>query len=139
MREAMLIIHFLGLAMGLGTSFGYMFLGIAGSRLKKEEEKKFTINTFSLSNMGHIGIVLLILSGGYLMTPYWASLMDRPLLIAKLALVILLVILILMLNSAASKAKSGDFEKQMKKTETLGKISMFTTISIVVLAVLNFR
>lgn len=135
----MLIIHFLGLSMGLGTSFGFMFLGIAGSKLEKEEAKKFTVQTFVLSKMGHIGIILLILSGGYLMTPYWASLMDRPLLIAKLALVILLVVLIIMLNSAAQKAKKGDFERQMKKTETLGKISMLTAISIVVLAVLNFR
>jgi len=40
MREAMLIIHFLGLAMGLGTSFAIMFLGIAGSKMDKEEGKK---------------------------------------------------------------------------------------------------
>ena len=37
MRETMLVIHFLGLAMGLGTSFGYMFLGMAASKMPKEE------------------------------------------------------------------------------------------------------
>jgi len=35
MRDAMLIVHLLGLAMGLGTSFAFMFIRIAKSNLKK--------------------------------------------------------------------------------------------------------
>ena len=62
MRETMLIIHFLGLAMGLGTSFAFMFLGIAGSKMDKEEGKTFALKTFSLGTMGHIGLVMLILA-----------------------------------------------------------------------------
>ncbi len=139
MREFMLIIHMLGLTMGLGTSFGYMFLGIASSKMSKEDAKKFTLQSFSLSKMGTIGITLLVLSGGYLITPYLASLPDRPLLIAKLALVVVLIVLIILLNIASKKAKAGDFEKQVKKIQLLGKFSMLTAVSIVVLAVLNFR
>lgn len=37
MREAMLIVHFLGLAMGLGTSFAFMFLGMVSDKMEKEE------------------------------------------------------------------------------------------------------
>ena len=139
MREAMLIIHFLGLAIGLGTSFGYMFLGIAASKMQKDEALKFTLQSFSLSKMGTIGLILLVLSGGYLMTPYWASLADRPLLIAKLSLVVVLIVMIIMLNMAANKAKKGDLENQLKKIPILGRLSMLTAITIVVLAVLNFR
>ena len=43
MREVMLIVHFIGLAMGLGTSFGFVFLGIAASKLQKEDTKKFML------------------------------------------------------------------------------------------------
>ena len=97
MREAMLIIHFLGLAMGLGTSFALMFLGIAGSRMDKEEGKKFALKTFALGTMGHIGLVMLIVSGLYLMTPYWNALSSMPMLLAKLLLVLVLTIAVIVL------------------------------------------
>ncbi len=138
MREFMLIIHLLGLTMGLGTSFGYMFLGMAASKMPQEEALKFTLQSFSLSKMGTIGIILLVLSGGYLMTPYWASLPDRPLLIAKLSLVLILIVLIIILTIASQKAKKGDIG-QLKKIKAMGPISLLTAIAIVVLAVLNFR
>lgn len=139
MREFMLIIHMLGLTMGLGTSFGYMFLGIAASKMQKDEALKFTIQTFSLSKMGTIGIILLVLSGGYLITPYWPTLTDRPLLMAKLTLVVVLIVLIVLLNSAVGKAKKGDVERQLKKIQIMGRFSMLTAIAIVILAVLNFH
>lgn len=135
----MLIIHFLGLAMGLGTSFGFMFLGIAASKLPKEEAVKFSGHTFSLSKMGTIGITLLVLSGGYLMTPFWSTLSERPLLMIKLILVAVLICLIIMLNLTMNKAKRGDFLTHLKRIQMLGRISMITAISIVILAVFNFR
>jgi len=138
MREAMLILHFIGLAMGIGTSIGFMFLGIAGSKLEKEEAKKFAINSFSLSTMGHIGITLLIITGGYLMTPYWAALTSMPLMMVKLGLVILLLLFIILQSRAAGKVKKGD-ESQMKIIRSVGKLSVLTSIAIVVMAVLQFR
>jgi len=139
MRETMLIIHFIGLAMGLGTSFAFMFLGIASSKMEKSEGIKFNLNSFSLSRMGHIGLTLLILSGIYLMTPYWQLLPQSPLLIAKLALVIVLVVVIAWISMLTKKAKSGNEEKELKKIEGIGKISMVTALAIVVIAVLYFR
>lgn len=135
----MLILHLIGLSLGLGTSFGYMFLGISASKMKPEEAKKFTLNTFALSNMGTIGIVVLVLSGLYLIMPFLPTLGSSPFLIAKLILVLVLVIIIALLNRAASRAKAGDFENQMKKIQVLGKFSLLTALAIVVMAVLNFR
>jgi len=134
----MLILHFIGLAMGVGTSIGFMFLGIAGSKLEQEEAKKFMINSFALSRMGHIGITLLIITGGYLMTPYWGALTSMPLMIVKLALVLLLVVLIVVLSRAANKAKQGD-ASQVMKIRGLGNVALLTGIAIVVLAVLQYR
>ena len=138
MREFMLILHFVGLAMGIGTSFAFMFLGIAGSKLGQEERVKFALNTFSLARMGHIGLTLLILSGGYLMTPYWVVLTAKPLLIAKLILVLTLVICIVIISMATSRVKKGDMSG-FKKIVTLGRVALLTGLSIVVLAVLVFR
>lgn len=139
MREIMLIIHFIGLAMGLGTSIGYIFLGIAGSKMEKNEGQKFMLNSFALSRMGQIGLVLLIISGGYLMTPYWGVLSATPLLIAKLVLVLLLLIMITIIHSVMNKAKKGDTEKQLARIPALGRISLLIVLSIVVLAVYIFR
>jgi len=139
MRTAMLIVHFLGLAMGLGSSFAFMFLGIARSKMEKEEGKKFALNTFAMSSMGHIGLTLLIVSGFYLITPFWGALAAMPLLIAKLALVLTLTVSVIILSVYTRRAKNGDTEAHLKKIENLGKLSLLSGIAIVVLAVLIFR
>lgn len=139
MREVMLILHFIGLAMGIGTSFAFMFLGIASSKMEKAEGLKFSLNALALSRMGHIGLTLLVISGLYLMTPYWKALPQMPLLIAKLVLVLVLGALIGVITSAGKKAKAGDAEAQFNKISTLGRFSLLTGLAIVILAVLIFH
>lgn len=139
MREIALILHFVGLAMGLGTSFAFMFLGIASARMEADEARKFRLNTLALSKMGHIGLTLLLVSGTYLMTPYWSSLSSMPMLTAKLILVLLLIGLIGLVTIATNKAKKGDADAQFKKIEPLGKLSLITTLIIVMLAVYTFH
>ena len=135
----MLTVHLLGLVMGLGTSFAFMFLGIAGSKMEKEAGKKFALNTFALGTMGHIGITMLIVSGLYLMTPFWMTLNARPLLIAKLILVLALTICIILISVYSKRAKKENTESNLKKIATLGKVSLFSGIGIVLLAVLTFH
>ena len=135
----MLILHFLGMAMGLGTSFGFIFLGMASAKMNPAQGQQFQLNALSLSKMGHIGLALLLISGGYLMTPYWSNLASMPLMMAKLVLFLILGALIGIISSSARKAKQGDTEKYLKKAENLGKLSMLTALTIVVLAVLSFH
>jgi uncharacterized membrane protein len=139
MRNAMLILHFIGLAMGLGTSFAFMFLGRASSKMEKSEALKFTLNTFALSKMGHIGLTLLVVSGIFLMTPFWGSLLTWPLLMTKLVLVLVLGALVGIISAAARKAKNGDAENQLKKIPILGRLSLLTSLAIVIIAVLIFQ
>lgn len=139
MREIMLIIHFIGLAMGLGTSIGFIFLSVGASKLEKAEQSKFMMTAFSLGNMGKVGIVLLLISGGYLMTPYWKVLTDLPLLMVKLALVVLLIILIITVNIFIGKVKKGEVEKYLPKIPVIGRLSLLTALAIVALAVYVFR
>jgi uncharacterized membrane protein len=139
MREIMLIIHFIGLAMGLGTSFGHMFLGIASKKLPKDEATKFLFHTMALSKMGHIVLVLLFVSGGALMTPYWSMLPSSPLLMLKLFLFLVVCALVGIISSTGKKAKSGNAEVHLKQIETLGKITFPTILIIVILAVYIFH
>ncbi len=139
MRDTFLIIHFVGLAMGVGTSLAFMFLGIASSKMEETEAQKFRLNTFALSKMGHIGLTLLIISGIFLIVPYWKTLPSSPLLIAKLVLVLVLGALIGIISSTAKKAKKGNAEIHIKKIETLGKLALLTSLVIVIIAVLVFH
>jgi hypothetical protein len=139
MKDAMLIVHFLGLAMGLGTSLGFMFLGFAGSKMEKSEAQKFTLNSFALSKMGQTGLVLLVLSGLYLLNPFWQNLSQMPLLITKLVLVLVLGALIGIISSNAKKAKAGDTEKYLNRIKPLGMLSLLTVLTILILAVLIFH
>ena len=135
----MLILHFIGLTMGLGTSFAHAFLGIATSKMNPDEATRFRLHSLALSRMGHIGIVLLILSGIYLIIPYWAILPTSPLLMLKLVLVLILVILITLINLSAKKAKKGDAERQLKKMAKLGQMTLVLGVGIVILAIYIFR
>ena len=139
MREVMLILHFIGLAMGLGTSFAHAFLGIATSKMSSEEATKFRLHSLALSRMGHIGIALLIMSGLYLIIPYWTILPSSPLLVLKLVLVVILVVLISLINLSTKKARKGDAEVQLKKMEQLGKMTLMLSLIIVILAVYIFH
>jgi len=135
----MLILHFIGLTMGLGTGFAHAFLGTIASKMPADEETKFRLHSLGLSMMGHIGITLLLVSGFYLITPYWKVLSTMPLLIVKLVLVAMLILLISLIGRAGKKAKNGDAEVQLKKMETLGKLTLLTGIAIVIVAVNIFH
>ena len=134
----MLVLHFIGLTMGLGTGFSHAFLGIAVAKMPADEVNKFHLNTLVLSIMGHIGISLLLISGLYLVTPYWKILFSSPLLMIKLSLVIMLLVLITFINLNAKKAKKGDVAA-LNKIAQLGKFTLITGITIVIIAVVFFK
>lgn len=139
MKEALLFVHFIGLAMGLGTSLAFMFLGIAGSKMEGSERLKFMLNALALGKMGHVGLTLLVVSGLLLMMPYWESLTATPLLMAKLVLVLILGALIGIISSTAKKAKKGDPGVHLKKIATFGRLALLTSLLIVALAVIVFQ
>lgn len=139
MREAMLILHFIGLTMGLGTGFAHAFLGSVTASMSAAEATKFRLHSLVLSKMGNTGIVLLLISGFYLITPYWKVLTDMPWLMVKLGLVLSLVVLIICINVLGGKAKTGDPEPQFKKMATLGKFTLILGLAIVIVAVKVFK
>ena len=105
MRDLMLTIHFIGLAMAVGTGFANLFLGVVASKLDPAEKGKFMSKTLILGRMGQIGLGLLLLSGFYLITPFWKVLYAMPTLIAKLSLVALLIIMVAIIMFIEGKLK----------------------------------
>lgn len=139
MREAMLILHFLGVALLLGTGFAYAILEFSNSNLEPDERTSFTLKIKPLSRLGHIGITFLLISGGYLMTPYWQALGSMPLLITKLALVALMIFAVIVIALYSKKAKKSQPEYYFKKIIPYSQITFYTGIAIVILAVLVFH
>ncbi len=135
----MLIFHFIGLTMGLGTGFAHAFLGTIASKMPADEATRFRLHSLVLSKMGNIGITLLIVSGLYLITPYWKVLSTLPLLIVKLVLVGVLILLITLINLYGKKAKKGDAAIHFGKMQQLGKLTLLVSLAIVILAVRIFH
>ena len=79
--------------------FAHAFLGNTLSKLEPTEAAKFRTHSKGLSQMGTVGTVLLLVSGVYLIIPFWPVITTLPLLILKLVLFVILVILILLINN----------------------------------------
>ena len=139
MKETMLIIHLIGLAMGLGTSFAHAFFGNTLAKLSPDEAAKFRNQTKGLSLMGTVGTVLLLISGIYLIIAFWPVILTLPLLIAKLILFVILVILIFLINRGARNNYQNQNVANLKRIEIMGKISMVIGVVIVILAVNVFN
>lgn len=140
MRDVALIMHFLGLAMGLGTSFAFIFLGIQSSKLETKAGQQFMINAFALSKMGNLGLILLFLSGGYLATDLWANILSDTLFLMKVILFLILGALLGIIGSNAKKAKNADDPTPfLNKIKLLGNLTTLVGLTIVILAVLRFN
>lgn len=139
MRDIMLITHFIGLAMALGTGFANLFLGIVASKLEPAERGSFMSKTLILGRMGQIGLALLLLSGFYLINPYWEIIGDMPLLIVKLILVAILIVLIAIILLIVNKAKKSNNPSILAKIKPIGILNFFLGLAIVILAVLVFH
>ena len=146
----MLILHFIGLAMGLGTSFAHAFLGKTIAKLELIEATKFRRQIMALSQMGYVGTLLLLLSGYtgavlllvsgiYLIIPYWPTIMSLPLLIIKLVLFLLLLVLIFLINKAAIQNLKNDTNDNLKQIAIMGKLDLLISIVIIILAVTIFH
>ena len=58
-----LFLHFIGLALGVGTSFAMLTLGAASRELAPEDRMKFMMRVSALRKNGSSGLGLLILTG----------------------------------------------------------------------------
>lgn len=139
MHDLFLVIHLIGLAMAVGTGFANLFLAAAAAKLEPAERGSFMAKTSVLVRMGHTGLGLLILSGLYLMTPYWNLLSEMPTLITKLTLVVAQIILVTVISILISKAKKENNLASLLKLKPFGMIIFLTGITIVILAVLTFH
>jgi len=139
MRDFFLLIHFIGLAMAVGTGFANLFLGSAAAKLEVAERGPFMLKTTILVRMGQTGLGLLLISGFAIATPFWKSLSDMPIFMTKLVLVVVLLVTVTITSLQVRKAKKENNPALLLKVKPLGMLNLFIGIAIMILAVLSFH
>jgi hypothetical protein len=136
--NVLLMIHFLGLAMGLSTGFANMVM--AGLIAKAAPAEKPVLGRFppAMSRIGVVGLTLLWISGiSIVMTRYGTfSILPRPF-IVKLASVVLLTLAVIYINILMPRAQRGD-AAAMARIQTLGKLTGPLALIAIIFAVITF-
>ena len=136
--QTLMVLHFLGLAMGLSTGFANMVM--AGLVAKAPPAEKAILGRFppAMSRIGVIGLALLWISGiSIVMTRYGGfAILPRPF-IVKLSAVVLLTLAVAYINILMPRAQRGD-AAAMARIQTLGKLTGPLAIIAIVFAVITF-
>lgn len=135
----MLILHFLGMILAIGPIAVIVLSRMATSKMEKEESAGLMQGLFRLNMLSHIGITLSLISGGYLMTPYWNMLGSMPMLIAKLSLYVVLLVTLSLISVTARKARDNQTGNSIRKTMNWARMSFLVGLTIVVLAAVVFK
>jgi uncharacterized membrane protein len=142
MYRSLLVLHFLGLALGVGTSFATLALGITARQLDEAERVKFLLRASVIGKNGSIGLALLLVTGVSMMllrgTAATFSLGGPPL-HAKLTLVAVLCGLIGYLQVLLRRARQAQGGPAMAILPRVGAVTLVTGVAIVVCAVLAFH
>jgi uncharacterized membrane protein len=142
MQDALLIIHFLGLALGVGTSLAMWRLGMATKDLSPPERAQFFKHAMSLGKNGSLGLTLLIASGlGFLFTRGASSVFvaGGPLFHVKLTLVVVLAGLVGYSQVLTKRIREKQDPAAAATMAKLGPAMLLTGVAIVVCAVLAFH
>ena len=146
MRDLYLILHFVGLALAVGSSFSMLVWRGALKHLPAAEQKTLMARARGMGKLAAMGLVLLLLSGLGLTLPQWSEgliLKKEGLFHTKLMLVFVLALLFGLSQVWQKKALSidspEDGDKVLKKLKHIGLVMPLLQLVIIVIAVLTFH
>lgn len=142
MYDLMLILHFLGLALGVGTGFANLALGLATKDMDPESRTKFFLRAFALSKNGSIGLLLLLVSGVglWVMRGVTATMATAGgAFHVKLTLVVVLMGLIGYMQVLIKRAKQAQGGPTMAKIPQVGRVLLLVSVATVISAVVAFH
>lgn len=139
MYTLLLFIHFVGLAMGVGTGFAILRIARANRRLPPPEMGALMQKISALQLNGYTGFALLIASGlGMLAMHPYAAAAGGVAFQAKMLLVVLMVLNIGLMHRIMGKARraGGPPPKLLRK---LGNLNFTMGVVTILLAVVAFH
>ena len=142
MYDVWLMLHFIGLALGVGTGFAMFTLGLATADMAPADRGAFMRRAFALSRNSSIGLTLLILSGvGLVMSRGVDVVMawGGPMFHIKLTLVVVMMGLFGYMQVLIKKAKGSDGAAAMARLPLISKVMLLLGLAVIVSAVLAFH
>jgi hypothetical protein len=134
----LVVVHFVGLAMGLGSGFAQMIM--AGLMAKASPADKAVLARFppAMGKVGVIGLALLWLSGlSIIQTRYGSfSILPRTF-IYKLTAVVLLTLAVATIQVLQRRAQKGDMAA-MARMQMLGRLTGPLALIAIIFAVITF-
>jgi len=138
-NQAVLVLHFLGLALGLSVPFSNMVM--AGLIARAAPPEKAVLGRFppAMSRVGKIGLVLLWVTGPILLYNKWGGFAAMPWTFhAKLTAVVLLTLTVGYIHLLETRMRKGDASAALR-IEAVGKFALMCALIAVVFAVLTFN
>ncbi|NOR86114.1 MAG: hypothetical protein GQ527_00755 [Bacteroidales bacterium] len=139
MKDVMIISHVLGSVLSIGSIA--FFLVIRKNLYKIADGGSGDVYAIisKFQRMTHIGMGIMILSGGYLMTPYWSAFGSMHMLHVKVMAVLLWLMTIILLSVILRKAKAGKGKKCDERLLRMNYASLFFGVIVIIVAVLSFH
>ena len=138
----LLITHFIGLAMGVGTGFAAMALGRASRDLAPAERGQFMMRASAIRINGSVGLLLLLLSGlgmlfyrGVRETMAWGGGAFH----GKLTLIVVLIGLFGYMQVLQKKVRLAQGGPAMAKIPKIAFVMLLLNVLIIVCAVIAFK
>ena len=139
---SILFLHFIGLALGVGTSFAMLTLGAAARDLAPEDRSKFMMRVSALRKNGSYGLGLLILSGIAMLLlrgPAAVFAWGGGAFHLKLTLVVILIGFFGYMQVLTKKIRLAGGGPLMAKLPKLSLIMLGLSVAIVASAVAAFK
>jgi uncharacterized membrane protein len=138
-NPVLLILHFLGLAMGLSVTFAGMVMGGVMARSSTTERPVLARFMSGMSRLGRFGLALLWLTGGTMLYTKWNGIGSMPWQFhVKLTAVVLLTITVAILYRLEQQAQKGD-TAAVARMESVAKVTSLCALIAVIFAVLTFE
>jgi uncharacterized membrane protein len=139
---SILFLHFIGLALGVGTSIAMLTLGAAARDLAPEDRSKFMMRVSALRKNGSYGLGLLILSGIAMLLlrgPAAVFAWGGGAFHLKLTLVVILIGFFGYMQVLTKKIRLAGGGPLMAKLPKLSLIMLGLSVAIVASAVAAFK
>lgn len=139
MNKLLLILHLLGLALGLAVPFSNLILARVIAAAPPAERPILGRAAFAMGRLGDIGLPLLWITGLTLVFTKHGGFSALPgTFQAKLAAVVLLTLSVGVIHMNKRKAMQGD-AGAMGRIRMLGKFNLLCALAAVTLAVITFE
>ncbi len=142
MLDFLLILHLIGLALGVGTGFAMLTLGLSTADMVPADRGAFMRRASVITRNGATGLALLILSGVGLVLVRGVSFVMEwggPMFHIKLTLVAIMIGVFGYLQVLLRQSRTADGAAAAARIPIVSRVMLVLGVSVVVFAVLAFH